>query len=638
MKVKNWMKIREAEIQFPESGVVLVLGKNMTNSGKFESIGAGKTSVGEALCCALTGVTGRYANVRDCSTGGNGDMLVSVTGTLADKPFTVDLGYKYDGLSETGEGLRFTYDGNTIQRNHIRATRQEIASAIGITPQLSKWTVYVDGDDLDFDEMSHRGSVDLLMEALNQPPWTQFHEHSKKSMASFKRDLEEATRDHADAKEAVSTLKEELDDAKRDLRRLTESQKTAADERKVKVEAVKAEITKLEGELKTMRDTQRTTQKRIEEITRDNADSYKKFELERKRVQSMEARAHRFKDRRLEKKTQLKTALDDAEDDLRALTGEPESCPKCGKAWDKKHSKQEISDAKEKVKVAEARYQKMRDLYQDATADIAEYGRRLDKINDNVGAVKAEKKISELSQAYEDRQDDIERTVGSITVGREELAELSDDPMATKVQEAKAVVTEREKNLRRAESKVTKATSEMVEIREALKVVDYWNTAFSPGGIPNMVLRDSIAPLNSVSKRISSLMTGGAIQVSYSTNRELASGKEKTELVIKTSNTSGAHKLEGNSKGELGLTNLIISETLSEVGRVSNRVGFRWYDEVVNSQDPLVRQNIFSYMRDLARKHGILVFVVDHSPEASNFCDHILVVEKRDSGTEIYWE
>ena len=79
---------------------------------------------------------------------------------------------------------------------------------------------------------------------------------------------------------------------------------------------------------------------------------------------------------------------------------------------------------------------------------------------------------------------------------------------------------------------------------------------------------------------------------------------------IEVDNRLGDKELAGSSKGEAGLTNFIIAETLSEVGQISRRVGFRWYDEILPHQDPKVCQSIYSYMKDLAERLGVLVFLV----------------------------
>jgi hypothetical protein len=50
-----------------------------------------------------------------------------------------------------------------------------------------------------------------------------------------------------------------------------------------------------------------------------------------------------------------------------------------------------------------------------------------------------------------------------------------------------------------------------------------------------------------------------------------------------------------------------------------------------------VRRNIFSYLRDVARRLDILVFVVDHHPEAANYSDYTLLATKTKEGTTYSW-
>jgi DNA repair exonuclease SbcCD ATPase subunit len=155
-----------------------------------------------------------------------------------------------------------------------------------------------------------------------------------------------------------------------------------------------------------------------------------------------------------------------------------------------------------------------------------------------------------------------------------------------------------------------------------------------PPRVKNMVLRDAIGPLNKEARRVSASMTGGTIEVRYNTTRELASGLEKAQLNIEVDNKLGDKDLGGSSKGEAGLTNFIVAETLSEVGQVSRRVGYRWYDEIVPHQDPRVCHSIYSYMKEAADRLGIVIFLVDHNPVAANYADHVLIVEKAGSGNK----
>jgi hypothetical protein len=170
------------------------------------------------------------------------------------------------------------------------------------------------------------------------------------------------------------------------------------------------------------------------------------------------------------------------------------------------------------------------------------------------------------------------------------------------------------------------------------RVATYWARGFSPEGIPNLVLQQTVGPLNEAARLISEALSGGTIQVQFEASTELADGRRKPRLVTRVTNRFGARRLSGNSKGEAGLANLIIAETQTQVGRVTHRVGYRWFDEVVNTQDPSVRRSFYSYLRRQAHERRLLIFVVDHHADAASFADRTLIAEKSSDGfTRYLW-
>lgn len=218
------------------------------------------------------------------------------------------------------------------------------------------------------------------------------------------------------------------------------------------------------------------------------------------------------------------------------------------------------------------------------------------------------------------------------------MARYGKGPDKSRIIEAQTSIKERLIHLKRAQKAVDDSAAKIVEDEQALQVAVYWQEAFGPAGIPNMILRDTIGPLNETSRRISTLMTGGCIQVNYSTSRELVSGRDKAELNITVDNPDGASRVEGNSKGEASLTNLIVAETLAEVGGVAARIGYRWYDEILANQEEGARRSALAYMKEIASRYGILIFVVSHTPEAASYADYILTAVKETTGTTYRWD
>src|SRR3990167_1236874 len=169
LQLHNWMMFRDVEINFPKSGLVLVTG----DSGKkLDSVGAGKTSIGEAICTAIAGIQGRFSRLGDYSTHGKGNMLIRMTGTLQDKPLVIDHGYKHPLIGKTGEGLKFRWADQELEYPHIRQTREKLNEMLGVTPAVAQWTIFIDGDNIRFNRMPEADRVELLMAIRAQPRWT----------------------------------------------------------------------------------------------------------------------------------------------------------------------------------------------------------------------------------------------------------------------------------------------------------------------------------------------------------------------------------------------------------------------------------------------------------------------------------
>src|SRR6267142_458332 len=104
IEIRNWMKVKTARIEFPEKGLVLVIGSNLAADGKLQSVGAGKTALGEALSRTLLGVAGRYTHLGYfLSDDSKGDMYVRVDAELLREPFVVEMGFRCKELVGEGE-------------------------------------------------------------------------------------------------------------------------------------------------------------------------------------------------------------------------------------------------------------------------------------------------------------------------------------------------------------------------------------------------------------------------------------------------------------------------------------------------------------------------------------------------------
>ena len=633
--IRNWTTVREAVIEFPERGLVLVRGINSAARGKMASIGSGKTALGEAISRTLFGVKGRYTQLGHYSTHGKGNSYIVVNCLHKGKPLEVQMGFKCPELSTTGEGLKFTYDGVETCRSHLEETRSDLVKVVTVPQDLAGWTVHLDGDMLKFSDLSENKSVELLMAALMQPRWNAFQKTTSNKASELKTQLTSDRQSVESAKEAVGEAEVELQTAKANHGEA----KNVYDEAVKQAKAQLKEVTDMIAEITTGMTKRNKRMKEIkQEIERRialTAEKEKQLEITvNEKQDAVDVINEALIDLRSTESV-AKRDLEHANQHLAQAKKTPANCPTCGKDWDKaanalQESTDEVADA-QKAYDAAAKATKLKlAAHQKATLAVNAAKQKLEE-------AKAEAPVEELSTEYEELEAEIEPDQNALSDAQQDKVRIEQGPDKTEITKFETQIKEREKQLKKAQQAVEKTAAKVVEGEELLRVVEYWQEAFGPTGIPNMILGDALGPLNSTSRRISAIMSGGTLDVSYATSRQLAKGGDKAELTINVRNELGSHRADGSSKGEGGLNNLIIAETLAEVGGVAHRIGYRWYDEVGANQDEVVRRSIYAYLSEIAQRYGILVFLVSHAPEAANYVDYTLIAEKTVAGTTYRW-
>jgi DNA repair exonuclease SbcCD ATPase subunit len=546
------------------------------------------------------------------------------------------MGYKFKELSKTGEGLRFSLDDKTIARSHVGLTRSELSQTLGISEDVAMWSVYVDGDKLDFSSLSQTQAVELMMSALGQPSWSAYHDKAKKTLNELKSDVAAKSSSKETLQELITTTQTAIvvasDNLEKEKIKFDTQKQALADQLKTS----QTQLNLVKGEI-AQRDAKRKEIKaQIKKIEEELAEQHKALEVEEMRLKNEKGTIS------LEKKplslleSKLNSEHYKSDLDLKSLRLKPKECPTCKKPWDRGPSDSDIEKATEKVTQVLEKLKGVRDQIEEITAREEAKQDEIDEHQKKQRQLNVKDKVRSFSNDLDTIDKLDQKAANDCITLNVRIALLEKGPSDSDVVKAQGVLDSKQASLIEYENKLTTIIAELAENQELCRVVEYWAGAFNSSGIPNMVLSRSVGPLNHVSMALSHRMSGGTLGISYETTKELANGADKNCLNIRVKNSRGASRVSGNSKGESGLTNLIVAETITEVGQVSSRIGFRWYDEVVNSQDPKVRKCILSYLKETAQRLGILIFVVDHHPEVSAYADHVLRATKNKEGVTTF--
>lgn len=634
--LRNWLRVREAKVDFPDSGIVVVLGQNQTQVGLLESVGSGKTALGEAISRTLLGVPGRYTDFGHYSLNGEGDTYIKVEATLGARKLVVESGFRCAEFSGTGAGLRFQLDDqDPIEHPRLQNTRRELAEIIGLDPEVAPWTVFLDGEQLKFNKLSQAEALALLMQALNQPPWKIFHERAlkKSALEATKVTLARASVDKELA--AREELAQRLKTLQEDLKLEEAEYKTAVAAHEEALARADQQIEQVEKAFTAASERVKEIQTSLKKAQEADAEEFGRLELERVRTLSDRATAERtllaWRDEVFTRRSTHNALVER----LKTLES-AKTCPTCNKPMDKAHpdtiqaARTKADRTRKELMAGQASLTECEKYVGDVRADLDAISQEQARLRSN----KVDKLSESLSVADEDRRR-ADRGLRTAQDARRDLRAPSDHRLV----QLRAVLTEVQAQGKTAASRIDASTLTLTEAEHQYRIAAYWVKGFSPAGIPNLVLRRTVDPLNDVAQLISSTLTGGTLSIQFSAETELASGEVTPKLITRVTNRFGASTVQGNSKGEGGLINLIIVETQAQVGRVLGRVGYRWFDEAVNSQDAVVRRNFYGYLREQARLRGVLTFIVDHHSEAANFADHTLIARKGEDGfTTYHWK
>jgi DNA repair exonuclease SbcCD ATPase subunit len=632
--MRNWAKFESAHVQFPEYGLVVVSGVNRASNGKLMSVGSGKTAFGEALGRCMFGVRTRFGNLKDASRDQKGNTYVKVSATYHGKPLIIEAGYRCKEISTTGEGLRFSYDGKQVERGKITQTRDDLDALLGMTADLAAWTVFVDGQHMNFHALAQNDSVNLVMSALKQPPWNMYHENAKKTYQQCRRDVATEQGKHDSAQNAVVQAQESVYSANEAVSAAKAVYEKQIREHKARISQKQETLKAHQTAIDTATARKTAIEREMKKLEESAAERQHALEIELNSVRDTIREAESARQALVDAKEKASSAYALADQAYRTMANRPAQCPTCQRPMDDAANPEDLAKAKAARDTAFRKHTSAQQAYREHEDNLValreDEQKKVKALRDN-GSAHA---VNKLNEEYRGLERTIRAAADAIHRTQLEIAQAGPGANDEALRKAEAVLEERRRAQEEAETKLAEAAHAVIEAKQAQDLVGYWCTAFSPTGIPNKVLEDSLGPLNQEARRISALMTGGTLRVQFSTQRILVEGEARPKLNVVVDNALGSADARLNSKGEGGLTNFIIAETLGEVGQVANRVGFRYYDEIVPHQDAVVCQSLYSYLRNVAQERKILIFIVDHNPAVNNYAEYFLQVEKSGEGED----
>lgn len=623
--LRSWTRVRDAHIEFPDKGLVWVSGK----------VGCGKSALGEAISRSLFGVEGRFSQLSHYFLGER-SMYVETSGLLDGKPLSVKMGYRAPEISPAGEGLLYTLDKRDYRRDTIANTRFDLNRLLGVSTALASWAIHMDCDTLDFSALSQKDAVDLFLSALVNEPLDAHLEKAAKTLAELKTVLATTEALHAQAKDTVNQLQIDSLMTERSLAAAQQAYAAALAKHESAVKAADEAQDAKAKELQSFEDRKAALKKQIDARVAANAEAEHQAEIDFNTAADEAHAAALVATEKSGAATAALQKLGTAQVERQALA-DTGRCPTCGhtmgKCADANSLKQyDVTIASLQQKAAAAQKAES-----EALAAKAAAAKKKEKASAALKALREANSVADLSEQYEHLDIDIRVANRALVQLERQRQAISKGVPHTAVDRAESAHEAKLAEMAKASAKLEQLSAELVENQSAVKVASYWHTAFGPTGIPNMLLREAMGPMRQIASRIAYELNRQEVQIEFNGSRTLASGSSRAELNISVINTEGCSRLRGGSKGERRMANMLLAETLAEVGRTSHKIGYRWYDELLVNQHADRRKTILSYLKRMADERDLLIFVIGHDENAKDYADHILHTEKVNGFTSYRW-
>lgn len=648
IKAKNFLSFKELELDLDNRGLILLTGKNLDDkSGTFDKNGIGKSSLVASIFYALFGETpdGRSADAiinKDAKKNASVELTLEVSGNT----YVITRGRKKNVLS-------ITLNGEPMEFSTMKETQANIEQIIGIPEEVFRTTLFFDGHyTTPFSEMTDKQKKEFLSAIVDLSIYSKAHDKTKEEIKetkaqiasvdsnitiaseSSKRELEnvsrlrttkeqyehnlttaQATLDNYDDQN-YQTLSNNLLEASKELEyvsayKTTNTAQNALREALTASQSLSSELAELQSKqrelvahvenLKSVMKSKMDMVKQYEQLnqsayTKDNLVASYNYGANGSSVDAIDAIIPSGA-------TNLETVAK-LKEELANLIAEY-------KSTDTSVYDQPIVEATAKQDEARQAVQKLQEEANKEIEDNNTLNSRYQTANNKVNQIKEQ--IRNEEQAKKNLESQVTSAKSSLDLVNQQLESYGN----VTTDNAESVIEELQTK------KQTLATN-LVNLEKVLG-------AFSDKGIKSHVL-DLVTPtLNEGVNKYLGTLTGGAINVEFSTQSKKADGTLSDKFDISVTYNGDVMNYNALSSGEKRRVDVAISLALQDmvIQRYGADVNLLAYDELFESLDATGAENVVELLKSRIEKVGTII-VVSHNEDLKPLFDNSLEVIKKD--------
>ncbi|AXY81234.1 putative exonuclease [Aerococcus phage vB_AviM_AVP] len=639
IKAKNFLSYKDLELDLDKRGLILVEGKNLTNSA-FLSNGSAKSSLLSTVTYALYGKTEKGQTADEVVNNKVGkDTSVKLYFDVDEQAYRIER-YRKDKKNKNQVKL---FKGNDeIKTNSAKETNQRILDLFGID-----YSAYINsisigqGSETSFSDATDKQKKEILENVANIAIYARAQEVAKQKVTDTQTNLAEYKNklaNYESEKDKFETLKQSEQDKYDNAMSYYSSAQELLNEAEGKYKDLveKANLDTLNDQ----RDKLLYEREGIKYLI-DNKEPKRTFTLDtseyENKISELQIILNKFSAEKMSKENEVNN-LKVSYNSFNTAT----VCPTCGSPLDPTHALNEqekiinqVSKIKEYItqleggismtnkKITEAKQE-----LQDKQTEFNEFVADRDREYDSIVAVNQkayfdkQQEVNNIQSQIDKVNNDIQNAYNTMEHYRWDL-EKREQPNPP--YDYKEELDKLEKDNKENMEKVDKLTDDMLEYEQVVKM-------YSNSGVRSIVL-DNITPyLNEQANKYLAILAGSTIQINLTTQKENKDGSISDKFEVEVYNASGGSDYKSASAGERKRIDLAISFALQDLVIKQNNtsVNLLMLDEVFENLDEVANENVITLLEEKA-KEVESIFVITHNEQLKGlFSNKVTVVKEQD--------
>ena len=639
IKAKNFLSYKDLELDLDKRGLILVEGKNLTNSA-FLSNGSAKSSLLSTVTYALYGKTEKGQTADEVVNNKVGkDTSVKLYFDVDEQAYRIER-YRKDKKNKNQVKL---FKGNDeIKTNSAKETNQRILDLFGID-----YSAYINsisigqGSETSFSDATDKQKKEILENVANIAIYARAQEVAKQKVTDTQTKLAEYKNklaNYESEKDKFETLKQSEQDKYDNAMSYYSSAQELLNEAEGKYEYLKEQ-----ANLDTLNEQK---DKLVDELSSikyliDNKEPKQTFTLDtseyENKISELQVILNKFSAEKMSKENEVNN-LKVSYNSFNTAT----VCPTCGSPLDPTHALNEqekivnqVAKIKEYIiqlegginmtnkKITEAK-QELQDKQTEFNEFVADRDREYDSIVsvNQKAYFNKQQEVNNIQSQIDKVNNDIQNAYNTMEHYRWDL-EKREQPNPP--YDYKEELDKLEKDNKENMEKVDKLTDDMLEYEQVVKM-------YSNSGVRSIVL-DNITPyLNEQANKYLAILAGSTIQINLTTQKENKDGSISDKFEVEVYNASGGSDYKSASAGERKRIDLAISFALQDLVIKQNNtsVNLLMLDEVFENLDEVANENVITLLEEKA-KEVESIFVITHNEQLKGlFSNKVTVVKEQD--------